>query len=335
MANLKLARDLLIAGEYELMQALWDDIPFVLSQLLRTMFVPGKGKKFIMADFAAIEARVIAWLAGEKWRLASFNRGDDIYVLSAANVFNRPVQMCVKGIGEWRPMGKVYELSLGFQGSVGAVRRMDKTGILSNKTDDDILRDVRAWRNASPNIRQMWYDVQSAAIECVQTGKPTKVTVDPDSGLSGQGAIYKKILFFMSHGSLYCKLPSGRCLSYFHPVIKDNENGYPSLWYLGIDQNTHQWKMIPTYGGKLVENIVQAIARDLLREKIFRLTELAYKIPFHVHDEVIIEVLDLPAPHLSMAINFITKVMGEPISWAEGLPLAADAYASDYYYKKD
>lgn len=334
MKSLDLARNLLIAGEYDLIQALWNDVPYVLSQLLRTMFVAGKGKKFIMTDFSAIEARVIAWLAGEKWRLQLFERNGKLYEESASRIFHVPLENCGKGT-KWRDMGKVYELALGFQGSVGAVRRMDTGNILKDMPDEDIVKDVRGWRDASPNIRQMWYDVQSAAISAVQTGKPTRVTLDPDSGLSGSGAIYKQILFFVKYGTLFCKLPSGRCLSYVSPVVKDGENGYPALWYLGIDQQTHQWKMIPTYGGKLVENIVQAIARDLLMEKMFKLKELGYVIPFHVHDEVILEVVEYREPHISLAVNHVSQLMGLPVDWAAGLPLAADAYASDYYYKKD
>jgi DNA polymerase len=334
MKNLDLARELVRNGDHDLLLHLWDDVPNVLKQLLRTMFIAGPGRNFIMADFAQIEARVIAWYAGEKWRLDLFEAGGKLYETSASKIFKVPLSECGKG-SKWRPMGKVYELACGFQGAVGAVRRMDNQGILSSITDETLAKDIRTWRNESPNIRQMWYDVQNAAIQAVQTGNPTRVTIGPDSGLKGAGAIYKYILFFVKHGTLFCKLPSGRCLSYLRPELRSDDKGYPALWYLGIDSQTHQWKMISTYGGKLVENIVQATARDLLREKMFAVRDAGFTIVFHVHDEIIVEVEVFREPHLSMNIKHIEEIMAAPVIWAPGLPLSADAYASPFYYKKD
>lgn len=315
MKGLDMARETVKTGNAELLSMLYASPADVLSQLLRTMFVAGPVNTYIMADFAAIEARVIAWLFNEKWRLDIFKGDGKIYEVSAAKVFNVPVSAVTKD-SEWRAMGKIYELALGFGGSVGAVRNMDNTGVLSHVTDDHIKKDVYAWRNASPNIAQGWKDVERAALEAVRTGRAVKIGY---------------VIYFMSHGVLFCKLPSGRCLSYQKPQIRQGEYG-DELWYLGADTKTHQWQMISTWGGKLVENIVQAVARDLLRDKMLLFASHGLRIVFHVHDEIIIEVLD--GPGTPMYVNSVGKLMGLPVEWAPGLPLAADAYASPYYKKE-
>lgn len=319
MKELDLARQIVLAGDYDLLKALFEDIPDALSQLLRTMFIAGEDKELIMADFSAIEARVIAWLAGEEWRLNIFRGDGKIYEMSASKVFKKPISECGPDT-IWRAMGKVYELALGFQGSVGAVRRMDSAGALKDIPDSRIQADVNAWRAESPHIKAMWNEVQDAAINAVMTGQP-------------QRCCGGRVRYFMKRQWLFCELPSGRCLSYFKPQVKPGEYG-PALYYIGIDQTTQQWKLIPTYGGKLVENIVQAVARDLLAEKMLVLAKLKFRIVFHVHDEIVVEVPKYRDPYITDMVGLVKRTMAEPILWAKGLPLACSVYSSPYY-KKD
>lgn len=317
MKGLEVARDLVLKGDTELLQVMFNNVPDVLSQLLRTMFVAGKGKTFLMADFKAIEARVIAWLAQEKWRLDVFKTHGKIYEASASMMFKVPIEQVTKG-SVYRDKGKISELALGFQGGVGALLRMGAEEMGLDPTE--LLPLVLAWRAANPNIVNLWYAVQNAAIEAVRTGKSQKVA----------GCMY-----FMKNNTLFCRLPSGRCLSYLRPELRPNQNGYDSLFYFGIDQTSHQWKLIPTYGGKLVENIVQAIARDLLREKMFEVTKEGYRICFHVHDEIVIESPVYRDPHIAMQLKNLERIMAKPVLWAPGLPLGADAYSSPFYRKEE
>lgn len=315
MKRLDLARKIMRMGDYDIAAFSYPDISDVLSQLLRPALVAPAGHTLLMADFSAIEARVIAWLANERWRLKVFATHGKIYEASASAMFKVAIELCGKG-STYREKGKIAELALGFQGAVGALIRMgaEKMGL----TLEELPELVRLWRLANPAIVQMWYDIQDAAIECVRTGMP-------------QETHYLK--YFVHNNVLFCKLPSGRVLSYLRPTLKVNEKGYDSLWYYGIDQTTHQWKLIPTYGGKLVENAVQAIARDALSVKMLEADRQKFCICFHVHDEIVCETLD--DEFVPLKLQALTKIMGEPVSWAPGLPLAADAYASPFYRKED
>ena len=320
MPDLDFARNLLKNGQYEGLGLIYDSVPDVLSQLIRTAFIPSENSRFIVADFSAIEARVIAWLANEQWRLDVFNDHGKIYEASAAQMFKVPLESIGKG-SPLRAKGKVSELALGYQGGAKALIAM---GALDMGLMKEELSDlVSTWRKANPNIVKMWYTYDSAAQEAVRTGERISVK---------HGVVFDK-----THpGILSVCLPSGRSLSYIDPLIKkttiykDDGSFFETdtLSYLGMDQTTKQWKRIPTYGGKLVENIVQAIARDCLADSMRRLNDAVYKTVVHVHDEV---VLDVPKGFGSL--EEVSEIMAQPISWAAGLPLRADAYECDYYMK--
>lgn len=309
--DLDVARELLLAGDYEMLEVLFGKVPFVLSQLIRTAFIPEEGHRFIVSDFSAIEARVIAWLAGEQWRLDVFNGHGKIYEASASQMFHIPLESITKG-SPYRQMGKVAELALGYQGGGGALATMDKKGEIDPEDYGDI---IKRWRNASPNIVKFWYDVEKAAIRAVKEKKP----VEMQHGLK----------FFFVSGVLFIQLPSGRRLAYPRPQLKPHDTfDKLALSYEG-SKDQGGWGRIPTYGGKLVENIVQATARDCLAESLIRLDEAGYNIVFHVHDEAVIE-----APIGKGSLADVEEIMGQPISWAKGLPLNADGFET-FYYKKD
>jgi DNA polymerase len=307
MPDLKEARNLVIDKDFASLDCLYDSVPKVLSELIRTAFIPAEGQHFYVSDFSAIEARVIAWLAGEKWRLKVFEEGGDIYCASASRMFHVPV---VKhGInGELRQKGKIAELALGYGGAVGALTAM---GALTMGVKEEELQPlVDSWRDSNPKIVQFWWDVDKSAIEAVKEMKKVE--------LGNLTFEYKSKMLFIT-------LPSGRRLAYVRPKLEPNQFGKEAITYEGIGVG-RKWMRIETYGPKLVENIVQATARDLLAEAMQRLTKAGYKIVMHVHDEVIIEgVADL---------NDITAIMGEPPKWAEGLKLNADGYVCDFYKKE-
>lgn len=312
LKDLDLARQLLREGDYETIELLFSSVPVVLSQLTRTAFIAGKGKRFIVSDFSAIEARVIAWLAGEQWRMNVFNSHGKIYEASASKMFKVPIEDITKG-NPLRQKGKIAELALGYQGGAGALVQM---GALKMGLQEEELPElVTSWRNENPAIVGLWKHVENAAIHAVQEKTTT---------------IVNRIMFTYQDGFLFITLPSGRRLAYARPEIrrevKFNRTG---LTYEGLNQQTKQWGRSHTYGGKLVENIVQATARDCLAEAMLRLDQAGYKIIMHVHDEAIIEV-----PDGESSVEEICKIMGEPIKWAPGLPLPADGYET-YYYKKD
>ena len=312
MPDLDRARSLLRGGHHKGLGLLYDSVADVLSQLIRTAFIPSKDSRFIVADFSAIEARVIAWLAGEEWRMEVFRSHGKIYEASAAQMFKVPLESIDKG-SPLRAKGKVAELALGYQGGSGALIQMGALDMgLSEK---ELPPLVRAWRKANPNIVNLWRLSEDAAFEAVRTRKPATIN---------------GVLFDSSKEYLTIALPSGRSLYYASPRIEPHAKfeGQMMITYLGMDQTTKQWKRIPTYGGKLVENIVQAIARDCLAESMKRLDDAGYKIVMHVHDEV---VLDVPNDFGSLAE--VQAIMGAPIDWAEGLPLRADAYECNYYMK--
>lgn len=313
LKDLQIARDLLKTGNYITLELLFESVSDVLSQLIRTAFIPSQDHRFVVADFSAIEARVIAWLAGERWRMDVFQSHGKIYEASAAQMFKVPIETIDKG-SPLRQKGKIAELALGYGGSKGALMQM---GALDMGLTEDELPDlVSAWREANPNIVKLWWGIEAAAIKAVKE----KAVVKMQYGLT----------FHYTKGILIITLPSGRSLAYVRPRIGVDERfGKEQLTYEGTEQGSKQWGRIPTYGGKLTENIIQAIARDCLAVSMLRLDEAGYRINFHVHDEVI---LDVPVGTGSM--EEVENIMGKSIDWAPGLPLGADSFET-FYYKKD
>lgn len=314
------ARELVCQRKTEALKFIYGNVPDTLSQLIRTAFVPSKGRTLLISDFSAIEARVIAWLAQEQWRLDVFNTHGKIYEASASQMFGVPIELIKKGNPEYelRQKGKVAELALGYQGAAGALISM---GALNNGLTEEELPDiVRRWRSANKRIVDLWYSLESAALQVLRTGQPVGV-----KGLlfARESDIVNGLDF------LTITLPSGRKLFYVKPFIADNDFGKEAIHYWGMDQTTKKWTKLNTYGGKLVENVVQAIARDCLAETLFRLDYAGYETVMHIHDEV---VLDVPV-HLAN-LDKVSAIMGAPISWAPGLPLDADGFISAYY-KKD
>lgn len=318
MPDLDYARNLLRTGKFEALGMIYDSVPDVLSQLIRTAFIPSKGSRFIVADFSAIEARVIAWLANEKWRLDVFKGHGKIYEASASQMFKVPIASIDKG-SPLRAKGKVAELALGYQGGSGALIQMGALDM--GLSENELPGLVRSWRKVNPNIVNLWALYEDAAFATLQTRQQCLVDV------ASRGAA---VGFHGGSDRLLIRLPSERILVYVEPRIQPHikfETGQ-SLTYSGMDQTTKQWKRIPTYGGKLTENIVQGIARDCLSEAMLRLDKAGYKNTIHVHDEV---VLDEQIGSGSM--EEVIEIMGQPISWAPGLLLRADAYECDYYQK--
>lgn len=307
--DLEAARQIVCDGDYELFEMLYD-VPSTLSELIRTALVPSSGRRFIVSDFSAIEARVIAYLAQEQWRLKVFEDGGDIYCASASQMFGVPV---VKhGVnGHLRQKGKIAELALGYGGSVSALESM---GALEMGLSEDELQPlVDAWRASNPNITAFWRECQDAAMSAIND-QPQRIKCG--------------ITFYKKSGILFIGLPSGRALAYAKPQIGTNRFGSPSITYMGI-KSRGTWERIETWGGKIVENIVQAFARDCLAESMLRLEKRGYEINFHVHDEVILDV-----PIGVSSAKEIASIMGEPIEWAQGLKLRAEAYETPFY-KKD
>ena len=306
MSDLAEARGLVRCGDYDALSMLYDDIPDTLSQLIRTAFVPQDGRKFVVADFSAIEARVIAWLAGEDWRLEVFASGGDIYCASASQMFGVPV---VKhGVnGHLRQKGKIAELARGYGGSVGALKSM---GALDMGLQEDELQPlVDAWREANPNITALWWAVDRAVKECIKRRLPTET---------------HSIRFEYKSGFLFIVLPSGRRLAYVKPRMGENRFGGESVTYMGIG-NTKKWERLESYGPKFVENIVQAISRDILCYAMRTLSTCT--IVAHVHDELIIEA------DRRMSLKAVCEQMGRTPPWAGGLLLRADGYECDFYQK--
>ena len=306
LPDLEQARDLVKQGDYEMLNALYASVPSVLSELIRTSFIPRDGYKFVVADYSAIEARVLSHLAGEKWRAEVFRTGGDIYCASASQMFGVPV---VKhGVnGHLRQKGKIAELALGYGGATGALRAM---GALDMGLEEDELQPlVSMWREANPHIVQYWWDIDAAIKEAIQLRIPTKV-----------GAVR----FECTSGMLFIHLPSGRRLSYIKPRIEPNQYDGESITYSGPDANK-KWGRIESYGPKFVENIVQAVSRDILAAAMKRLKE--YRIVGHVHDEVIIE-----APQ-ETALQEVCDLMGQTPIWLPGILLRADGYECAFYMK--
>ena len=307
MSDLDQARALIKTGDYDAVSMLYDDVPDTLSQLVRTAFVPPKGKLFYVADFSAIEARVIAWFAGEKWRSEVFRKGGDIYCASASQMFKVPVEK--HGVnGHLRPKGKLAELALGYGGGIGALKAMG--AIEMGLKEKELQPLVNAWRNANPNIVKFWWAVDNAVMEAVN-----KRTTTETHGIT----------FSFKSGMLFITLPSGRKLAYVKPRIGMNQFGGESITYEGIGA-TKKWERLESYGPKFVENIVQATARDIL---CFAMKTLrCCSIVMHIHDEVVIEA------DPCVSLDALCEQMGRTPPWAEGLILTASGYTSPYY-KKD
>lgn len=313
--DLTIARDVLSSRDYELLELLYGPPPFILSQLIRTAFVPSPGCRLIVSDFSAIEARVVAWLADEKWVLDVFRGHGKIYEATAANMFGVPIETIVKGHPNYalRAKGKVATLACGYQGGPKALIAMGalKSGI----PEEELPGLVKQWRDANPNIVKLWYDAEEAAVSAVRQ----KTTIKLKHG----------VRYRYESGVLFADLPSGRSIAYIRPELEpDPDYGKEGLVYYGLDQMSKKWVKQRTYGGKLVENLVQAIARDCLAESLRRLDAAGYQIVMHVHDEV---VLDVPIGWGS--VEEVTKIMSEPIEWAPGLPLAAAGFESNFYRK--
>ena len=308
MSSLDAARQLIRKGDFQAAEMLFDSVPLVLSELIRTAFISKPGNRFFVADFSAIEARVIAWLADEQWRLDVFEKGGDIYCASASQMFHVPVEK--NGVnGHLRQKGKIAELANGYGGSVGALKAM---GALEMGLHEKELKPlVDAWRSANPNIVQFWWDVDRAVKECI-----VEKTYMETHG----------IRFQYQSGFLFITLPSGRRLAYVKPRIGENRFGGESVTYEGVG-STKKWDRIESYGPKFVENIVQATARDILADAMRRLDAAGYRIVMHVHDEVVIE-----APETAL-LEEICSIMGQTPAWAKGLLLRADGFVCDYYKK--
>ena len=315
--TLDYAREAVKKRNYDGLKLLYGNVPDTLSQLIRTAFVPSEGNKFVVADFSAIEARVIAWLAGEQWVNEVFATHGKIYEATASQMFHIPIDKIVKGNPEYslRQKGKVATLALGYQGGTSALIQM---GALEMGLSEDELPDiVQRWRDANPRIRDLWWKVQQASIACVQTAQPQAVP-----GLIF--ALEGDLLYGQSF--LTVRLPSGRKLFYPRPFISDNQFGRPAVHYYGLGTNK-TWGIESTYGGKMTENIVQAIARDCLAEILKRIHARGLQVVFHVHDEVIID-----APQ-SVTVEEICALMAEPIPWAQGLVLKGAGFEGAYYMK--
>lgn len=310
--DLDYARSLVKSGDLSAVELLFGNVPDTLSQLIRTAFIAKDGCTFLVCDFSAIEARVIAWLAGEQWRLEVFRTHGKIYEASASMMFHVPVEEITK-TDPRRQKGKIAELALGYQGGVGAMKTMG--GESMGLTEEEMSEIVDNWRNANPAIVRLWKDVEAAARMVIRYGEPVSV---------------KGLKFFMSLGAMMIQLPSGRCLSYPRPSVGVNRLGSESICYEGVNQTRKQWCQQETYGGKLVENIVQGIARDCLAITILRLEEKGYPIVFHVHDEVIIEAPENDGVHTLQGVEEIFRM---PITWAPGLPLKGAGYTTKYYLK--
>lgn len=309
LPDLTLARDIVKDGDFEMLNMTFGNVPNALSELIRTVLIPKPNHRFIVADFSAIEARVLSWLAGEQWRLDTFRNGGDIYCASASQMFRVPVEK--HGVnGHLRQKGKISELACGYGGSVGALKNMGavKMGV----PEDELQGLINDWRNANPHIVKLWTEVGNTAMKAIK--EKTIVSLG-------------KLVFMYERGILFIRLPSGRRLSYIKPRIGTNRFGGDSITYMGVGASK-KWERLETFGGKLVENIVQAIARDLLASAMMNVANAGYNIVFHVHDEIIAE-----APDGQGSVDEMCMLMSINPDWADGIPLSADGYECEYYRK--
>ena len=316
---LDMARNMVKARNTDALKIIYGNVPDTLSQLIRTAFVPSQGNTFLVSDYSAIEARVIAWYAQEQWRLDVFRTHGKIYEASASQMFGVPIDKITKGNPEYalRAKGKVAELALGYQGSTGALIQMGALDM--GLTEEDLPDIVQRWRGANKRIVDLWYSVENAVMDVMNYGLPVAM----------RGFVFAREAD-LARGLDYLtiRLPSGRKLYYATPHLTKNRFGKDSLGYWGMDQVKKKWSPQETYGGKLVENIIQATARDCLALAIQRLDQRGYQIVMHIHDEI---VIDAPA---GTDLDVVNSIMGEPISWAPGLILRGDGFETSYY-KKD
>lgn len=313
------ARELVKAKNEAALKLIYGNVPDTLSQLIRTAFIPSEGNLLLISDFSAIEARVIAWLAHEQWRLDVFATHGKIYEASASQMFGVPIEMITKGNPEYelRQKGKVAELALGYQGGSGALISM---GALNMGLSEEELPDiVKRWRSSNKRIVDLWYSIENAALHVLRTGQPVGV----------KGLILARESDIMNGlDFLTITLPSGRKLYYVKPFLAENDFGKEAVYYYGLDQTTRKWTKVSSYGGKFTENVVQAIARDCLAVTLERLATAGYQTVMHIHDEVVLDV-----PRELADLERVENLMKQPISWAPGLPLNADGFVSDYYMK--
>jgi DNA polymerase bacteriophage-type len=308
LKDIGVARELLCRGAGSLLELLYDSIPDTLSELIRTAFIAPDGKRLLVADFSAIEARVVAWLAGEQWRMDVFNTHGKIYEASASQMFRVPLESITKE-NPLRQKGKIAELALGYGGGPNALITM---GALKQGLEESELKPlVDAWRNANPAIVRLWRKLESAAITCIETG--IRQTVKPG------------ITFYVKNNILFIELPSGRTLSYIRPKLEEGMYG-KILSYEGLGQG--QWRREYTYGGKLCENVTQAVARDCLMYAMLRVAEAAYDVVIHVHDEIVVECDEFDG-----SLQDVERIMGQAFAWSTGLPLKAEGFESKYYKK--
>jgi DNA polymerase len=316
------ARRLVREEKADALRLIYGSVPDTLSQLIRTAFIATPGNVLIDADFSAIEARVISWLAGEDWRLNVFRTHGKIYEASASQMFGVPLEKIKKGNPEYalRAKGKVAELALGYQGSTGALITM---GALSmGLTEEELPEIVGRWRNANQNIVSLWWEMNDAALQVIDQGGVRRVHCV---------TLAREYDSLQGRNLLTIALPSGRKLYYVDPQLGENRFGGDSITYLGVDQGAKKWKRIETYGGKLVENCVQAIARDALAEAIQHLEEAGFPIVFHIHDEVVIDIKPFSGDR--EMLRAVTDIMTKPIPWAPGLPLGADGWVGGFFTK--
>lgn len=310
LPDLTLARDIVKDGDFEMLDMMFGNVPNVLSELIRTILIPKPNHRFIVADFSAIEARVLAWIAGEQWRIDTFKNGGDIYCASASKMFKVPVEK--HGVnGELRQKGKISELACGYGGSVGALKNMG--AVEMGVQENELQGLINDWRNANPHIVRFWYEVGNAAMKAIKE----KTTVP-----------LGKLVFAYERGILFIRLPSGRRLSYIKPRIGTNRFGGDSITYMGIN-SAKKWDRLETFGGKLTENIVQGTARDLLANALINAANAGYDTVFHVHDEIICEV-----PNGYGSVDELCRLMCIKPEWADGLPLNADGFECEYYKKE-
>lgn len=310
LPDLDEARTLVRIGNLEALELLYDSVPDTLSQLIRTAFIPTSGNRFIVADYSAIEARVIAWLAGEKSTLEAFRDGKDLYCEAASRMFKVPVEK--HGVNsELRQKGKIAVLACGYGGSVGALKAMG--ALRMGLAEDELKPIVDAWRAANPHIVWLWQEVEEAALKAITTRQPVRL---------------RNLAFTLESGILFITLPSGRRLAYVKPGLSQNRFGGNAITYWGISTG-RKWECLETYGGKLIENIVQAIARDLLVNGMKNIAEFRLQIVMHVHDEI---VIDEPL-NSGFTVKDACKLMSRLPGWAKGLPLNADGYECGYYRK--
>lgn len=319
ISHIEVPRELIRARDWETVEIMYDDVADILSQLVRTALIASPGKVFSVADFSAIEARVISWLANEKWRMDVFRSDGKIYEATGAKMFNVPISSITKG-SVLRDKSKISELALGYEGSLGALKRMG--GERMGLSDTEMMSLVRKWRMANPAIVDMWKEIDEASKEAVRYRRPVTCTC-------------RNIIFDCDGEFMTIQLPSGRKLFYYHPRFKDKKIGRSTmptqvLCYEGVVQETKQWGEIDTYGGKLTENIVQAISRDLLGNSMLNLENSEYYPVCHIHDECLVEV---PEENAKEYYEEMVYIMSTPPDWASDLPLRADGYTTPFYLK--